>query len=120
MNKSTKKATFGKKASTSKEEVINQFKKSVKIMNEKLAKLTDLTTKHEKKLHRIQTKIVEHQNNLSLLQEEKVQLRNEMIQKTNLWKRAIHKKRKHFYRWFETLDFNLGSRPPEGSCTIYG
>jgi len=53
-------------------------------MNEKLGKLTDLTQNLEIKLNGIQTKTVEHENKLDQIEEEKEQLRNEIVQKTNL------------------------------------
>jgi len=53
-------------------------------MNEKLDKLTELTQNLENKLNGIQKKMIEHENKLNQLEEEKEQLRTEMVQKTNL------------------------------------
>ena len=54
------------------------------IQNEKLDKLTNITQNLENKLNGIQKKMVESENKLNQLEEKKEQLRDEMIQKTNL------------------------------------
>jgi len=53
------------------------------IQNEKLDKLTNITQNLENKLNGIQKKMVEYENKLNKL-EEKKELRDEMVQKTNL------------------------------------
>jgi len=58
--------------------------KSNNIQNEKLDKLTNITKNLENKLNGIQKKMVECKNKLNQLEEEKEQLRDEMVQKTNL------------------------------------
>ena len=81
--------------STSKEEVFTQLcqdlrhikEEMVKLTNiqkEKLDKLTNITQNVDNKLNGIQKKMVEYENKLNQLGEEKVQLCNEMFQKTNL------------------------------------
>jgi len=83
-------ATWGK--SSSKEEKIfnklwqgiQQLKETMLIQNEKLDKLTNITQNLENKLNGIQKKMVEYENKLNQLEEKKEQLRDEMVQKTNL------------------------------------
>jgi len=58
--------------------------KSTNIQNENLDKLTNITKNLENKLNGIQKKMVECGNKLNQLEEEKEQLRDEMVQKTNL------------------------------------
>ena len=81
--------------SSSKEEKLNQLWQGMKelketmlksnnIQNEKLDKLTNITKNLENKLNGIQKKMVECKNKLNQLEEEKEQLRDEMVQKTNL------------------------------------
>ena len=62
---------------------IKQLKETMLIQNETLDKLTYITQNLEKKLNRIQKKMVEYENKLNQL-EEKKELRDEMVQKTNL------------------------------------
>ena len=73
--------------SSSKDEKLNQIWKGMKEMNETMLiqnkKLNKLTT-IENKLHGIQQKMVEYENKLKQLVEEKEQLRDKMVQKTNL------------------------------------
>jgi len=80
--------------STSEEEIFTQLcqdhrhmkeemVKLTNIQNEKLDKLTNITQNHENKQNGIQKMMVEHENKLNQLGEEKVQLHNEMVQKTN-------------------------------------
>jgi len=52
-------------------------------MNEKVDTLIDLPRMLENKINGIQAEMVEDENKFSLLKEEKIQLRNEMIQKTD-------------------------------------
>ena len=54
------------------------------IQNEKLDKLTNITQNLENKLNGIQKTMVEYENKLNQLEEKKEQLRDEMVQKTNL------------------------------------
>jgi len=54
------------------------------IQNEKLDKLTNITQNLENKLNWILKKMVEYENKLNQLEEEKEQLCDEMVQKTNL------------------------------------
>jgi len=82
-------ATWGK--SSSKEEKFNQLWQGIKelkekmlIQNEKLDKLTNITQNLEHKRNGIQQKMVEYENKLNQLEEEKEQLRDEMVQKTIL------------------------------------
>jgi len=81
--------------SSSKEDKFNQLWKGIKdlketllkltnIQNEKLDKLTNITQNLENKLNGIQNRMVEHENRLNHLEEEKEQLRDEMVPKTNL------------------------------------
>ena len=81
--------------SSSKEEKFNQLWKGIKelketilklinIQNKKLDKLTNITQNLENKLNGIQKKMVEHESKLNQLEEEKDQIRDEMVQKTNL------------------------------------
>jgi len=58
--------------------------KSTNIQNEKLDKLSNITKNLENKLNGIQKKMFECENTLNQLEEEKEQLRDEMVQKTNL------------------------------------
>ena len=60
-----------------------QLKEIMLIQNEKLDKLTNITQNLENKLNGIQKKMVEYENKLNQL-EEKKELRDEMVQKTNL------------------------------------
>jgi len=57
--------------------------KLTNIQNDKLDKLTNITQNLENKLNGIQQKMVEYENKLNQLEEEK-ELRDEMVQKTNL------------------------------------
>ena len=82
-------AIWGK--SNSKEEKFNQLWQGIKelketmlIKNEKLDNLTNITQNLENKLNGIQQKTVEYENQLNQLEEEKEQLHDEMVQKTNL------------------------------------
>ena len=52
--------------------------------NEKLDKPTNITQNLENKLNGIQEKMVHYENKLNQLEEKKEQLRDEMVQKTNL------------------------------------
>ena len=81
--------------SNSKDENLNQFWQGMKelketmlkftnIQNDKLDKLTNITQNLENKLNGIQQKMVEDENKLNQLEEEKKQLRDEMVQKTNM------------------------------------
>ena len=81
--------------SNSKDENLNQFWQGMKelketmlkftnIQNDKLDKLTNITQNLESKLNGIQQKMVEDENKLNQLEEEKKQLRDEMVQKTNM------------------------------------
>ena len=58
--------------------------KLTNIQNDKLDKLTNITQNLEKKLNGIQQKMVEYENESNQLEKEKEQLRDEMVQKTNL------------------------------------
>jgi len=84
-----------RKKSSSKEEKFNQLWKGIKelketmlkltnIQNEKLDKLTNITQNLENKRLGIRKKMVKHESKLNQLEEEKEQLRDEMVQKTNL------------------------------------
>jgi len=70
--------------STPKKEIFNQLWQAIKNINEKLDKLTDFTLNLESMLNGIQNKLEEHEIKLNQLEEEKVQLRNDMVQKINL------------------------------------
>ena len=63
---------------------IQQLKDTKLIQNEKLDKLTNITQNLENKLNGIQKNMVEYENKLNQLEEKKEQLRDEMVQKTNL------------------------------------
>jgi len=87
------KATWAK--SNSKDEKFNQLWQGMKelkesmlkltnIQNDKLDKLTNITQNLENKLNGIQQKMVEYKNKLNQPEEEKEQLHNKMVQKTNL------------------------------------
>jgi len=54
------------------------------IQNEKLDKLTNITQNLENNQNGIQKRMVEYENKLKQLEEKKEQLRDEMVQKTNL------------------------------------
>jgi len=69
--------------STSKEEIFTQLCQALRHINEEVVKLTIITQNLENKLNGIEKKMVEHENKLNQLGEEKVQVRNEMVQKTN-------------------------------------
>jgi len=58
--------------------------KLTNIQNEKLDKLTNITQNLENKLNGTQQKMVEYENKLNQLKEEKEQLRDDMVHKTNL------------------------------------
>ena len=60
------------------------MKETLLIQNEKLDKVTNITKNLENKLNGIQKKMVEYANKLNQLEEKKEQLRDEMVQKTNL------------------------------------
>jgi len=62
---------------------IKQLKKIMLIQNEKLDKQTDITQNLENKPNGIQKNMVEYENKLNQL-EQKSELRDEMVQKTNL------------------------------------
>jgi len=83
--------------------MIEKLYKLIHIQNEKLDKLTNITQNLENKLNRIQKKMVAHDNKLNQLEEEKVQLRNEMVQKANpivlQLDRQEHKWRTYSYLW---------------------
>ena len=63
---------------------IKQLKETMLIQKEKLDKLTNITQNLENKLNGIQKKMVDYENKLNQLEEKKEQLRDEMVQKTNL------------------------------------
>ena len=63
---------------------IHQVKEATLIQTEKLDKLTNITQNLENKLNAIQRKMVDYENKLNQLEEKKEQLRDEMVQKTNL------------------------------------
>jgi len=80
--------------SNPKEENLNQLWQGIKalketlhtltnIQNEKLDKLTKITQNLKTMLNGIQKNMVEHENKLNQLEEEKEQLRNDMVHKTN-------------------------------------
>jgi len=70
--------------STSKEEIFYQLWQAIANMNEKLDKLTDITQKLKNMLNGIKKRIGQHENKLNYLEEEKAQLRNEIVPKTNV------------------------------------
>ena len=59
---------------------IQQLKETMLIQNKRLDKLTTI----ENKLDGIQQKMVEYENKLNQLEKENEQLRDKMVQKTNL------------------------------------
>ena len=59
---------------------IQELKETMLIKNKRLDKLTAI----ENKLDGIQQKMVEYENKLNQLEKEKEQLRDKMVQKTNL------------------------------------
>jgi len=63
---------------------IKQLKETMLIQKEKLDKLTNITQNLENKLNGIQKKMVDYENKLNQLEEKNEQLRDEMVQKTNL------------------------------------
>ena len=63
---------------------IKQLKETMLVQNEKLDKLTNITINLENKLNGIQKKMVEYETKLNHFEEKKEQLRDEMVQKTNL------------------------------------
>ena len=86
-------ATWAK--SNSKDEKLNQLWQRMKelketmlklnnIQNDKLDKLTNITKNLENKLNGVQQNTVEYENKLNQLEDENEQLRDEMVQKTNL------------------------------------
>jgi len=60
------------------------LKETILIQNKKLDKLKNITKNLENKLNGNQQKMVEHENKLNQLEEEKEQLLDEIVQKTNL------------------------------------
>jgi len=70
------------KKSTPKGGIVNQLWQAIINMNEKLDKLANITQNLEIKLNGTQKEMIEQENKLNPLEKEKMQLRNEMIQKT--------------------------------------
>jgi len=58
--------------------------KLTNIQNDKVDRLTNITQNRENKLNGMQQKMVEYENKLNQIEEGKEQLRDEMVQKTNL------------------------------------
>jgi len=63
---------------------IKELKETMLIQIKKLDKLTNITQNLENKLNGIQQKMVENENKLNQLEEEKEQIRDEIVQKKNL------------------------------------
>jgi len=72
--------------------------KQTNIQNDKLDKLTNITLNLENKLNGIQQKMVEYENKLNQLEEKKEQLRDEIVQKTNLLVFQLDRQKQHIRR----------------------
>jgi len=75
--------------------------KLTNIQNDKVDRLTNITQNRENKLNGMQQKMVEYENKLNQIEEEKEQLRDEMVQKTNLL--VFQLDRQEQYIWTEKI-----------------